>query len=97
MVNYLRLSIQEKIINIKLHSQKIRVKRRFLNGSVSFEKAVTATGSFDAGGSRKFNDILNHLQSNLHQIQNHFSLQYTLNNELVKKMVVINYIYNFTN
>lgn len=82
IINYLQKSLNEKFNNIKAHSNK-RQKRGLINGLGSIVKSIT--GNLDADDGKRYDKILNHMQSNMKNFENQLNLQYSINDEIIKK------------
>lgn len=88
--NYLNLiNFSRKLINIKISnidistSSRQRDKRGLINGLGIIVKLIS--GNLDSNGKERYNEIINHIQTNEQNLSNQLANQFSLNNELIKQ------------
>lgn len=85
MIQFIRSNIDSKIENINLHSisSNTRNKRGLFNGIGTLLKGLT--GNLDASDGERIDKILNHMKFNQMKLQEQIKMQYSINNDIIKK------------
>lgn len=83
MIQFIKLNIDNKIENIDIHSTSTKTKRGLFNGIGSLLKGLT--GNLDANDGQRIDTILNHLKNNQMKLQEQIKMQYSVNNEVIKR------------